>query len=544
MRSILLIFATALALPTQAADLIVTGARIWTAEAARPWAEAMATAGERVVAVGSDEDIRKLAGANTRRIDGRGQMVVPGFIDCHAHLISGGQRLSSVQLRDLKSREGFVARLREFAAQLEPGEWITGGDWDHTQWGGELPRREWIDAVTPNNPVWVHRLDGHMALANTAAIKRAGVDHRTPDIAGGTIVRDEGGAPTGIFKDNAMQLIARSVPEPSDLQRDRALEAAMDYVAAQGVTSVHHMGSWNDLATFRRAHAAGKHRTRIYAAVPLSSWRKLSREVQANGRGDAWLRIGGLKGFVDGSLGSHTAALLEPYDDSPNDRGLLVNDPQQLRRWVSGADQAGLQVMIHAIGDHANRILLDIFERVAAEQGSRDRRFRIEHAQHLAPADIPRFGLLQVIASMQPYHTIDDGRWAESRIGAGRAQTSYAFRSLLDRGAKLAFGSDWFVAPATPREGIYAAVTRRTLDGKRPGGWVPAQRITVEEALYAYTRDAAFASFEEDVKGTLAAGKLADFVILDRDVSRVSPAELRDVQVLETYVGGQRVFPR
>ncbi|MGH7635774.1 MAG: amidohydrolase, partial [Gemmatimonadaceae bacterium] len=342
---------------------------------------------------------------------------------------------------------------------------ITGGNWDHTLWGGELPQRDWIDAVTSETPVWIQRLDGHMGLANSVALRAANITSSTRDPDGGTIVRDAAGAPPGVLKDNAMELMARAVPDPAPGQFDQALDAAMSYVAEQGVTSVHHMGTWADLAVFERAHQAGRLRTRINAAVPLGSWERLRDRVHERGRGDAWLRIGGLKGFVDGSLGSHTAAMLEPFTDSPGDTGLLVNTVENLQAWTSAADTAGLQVVMHAIGDRAIRTYLDICERVEREHGPADRRFRIEHAQHIAPADLPRFAHLNVIASMQPYHAIDDGRWADAMIGAERSRTTYAFRSLLDSGARLAFGSDWFVAPATPLEGIYAAVTRRTLDG-------------------------------------------------------------------------------
>jgi len=366
----------------------------------------------------------------------------------------------------------------------------------------------------------------------------------TPDVAGGTIVRDAAGEPTGVLKDNAMGLVARAAPPPSAEMSDRALDAAMTYVAQQGVTSVHNMGSWDDLATFERAHRANRLRTRIYAAVPLATWERLRDTVAARGRGDLWLRIGGLKGFVDGSLGSHTAAMLHPFTDAPADSGFFVTPPEELYRWTSGADRAGLHVLVHAIGDRAIREQLDIFARVTEENGARDRRFRIEHAQHVDPADVPRFARLGVVPSMQPYHAIDDGRWAERVIGPERARTTYAFRSLLDAGARLAFGSDWFVAPPTPLEGIYAAVTRRTLDGKHPGGWVPGQRLTVEEALRAYTSGGAYASFEEAEKGTLERGKLADFVLIDRDITRIPPETIRDATVTMTVVGGMVVHER
>ena len=493
--------------------------------------------------VGSSAAVRKAAG-NARVIDAAGQMVVPGFIDSHVHFVAGGFRLSSVQLRDAKTPAEFIARIKAFAASTPPGAWITGGDWDHERWGGELPRRDWIDSITPNNPVWVNRLDGHMSLANSAALEAAKVTRATRDVAGGTIVRTAGGEPTGVLKDNAAELVDSVVPKPPAELEDRALDAAMAYVGAQGVTSVHNMGSWDDLAVFERAHKADRLRTRIYAAVPLSTWQRLRDTVAARGRGDASLRIGALKGFVDGSLGSHTAAMLQPFTDAPKDTGLFVSTPENLYRWVSGADKAGLNIMVHAIGDRAIRTQLDIFERVAKENGPRDRRFRIEHAQHIAAPDFPRFARIGVIASMQPYHAIDDGRWADKVIGPERSKGTYAFRSLLDAGATLAFGSDWFVAPPTPLEGIYAATTRRTLDERNPGGWVPEQKITVEEALRAYTRGGAFASFEDKERGVLAAGALADFVIIDRDLTRVPVEQIRNARVVLTAVGGRVVYER
>jgi predicted amidohydrolase YtcJ len=474
---------------------------------------------------------------------------VPGFIDTHVHFVDGGFRLASVQLRDARTRDEFVSRIKAFAATVPAGTWITGGDWDHSLWGGELPTREWIDAATPNHPVWINRLDGHMSLANGAALEAAGVTRATPAVPGGEIVRGANGEPTGVLKDNAMGLVDKVVPAPSDEMRDRALHAAMKYVNEQGVTSVHNMGTWDDLATFARARQGNALTTRIYGVVPLSDWTRLADVVSrrehggSDGRGDEWLRVGGLKGFVDGSLGSHTAAFHQPFNDAPKDKGLLVNTPEDLYSWISGADKAGLHVMVHAIGDRANGLLLDIYERVQREHGARDRRFRIEHAQHLASSDIPRFAQLGVIASMQPYHAIDDGRWAEKFIG-DRIKTTYAFRSLLEGRARLAFGSDWFVAPPTPLEGIYAAVTRRTLDDRNPGGWVPEQKIGLENALRAYTATAAFASFDEERKGMLKPGQAADLVMLDRNLFEIAPEEIRNVKVTLTMVAGRPVYRR
>jgi predicted amidohydrolase YtcJ len=383
-----------------------------------------------------------------------------------------------------------------------------------------------------------------MALANTAAMRAAGVDATTGDVDGGEIVRDADGRPTGVFKDNAMALVARRAPAASPELDDRALDAAMEYVAAQGVTSVHHMGGLHDLEVFRRARDEGRLDTRIVACTPLAQWRELSDLVAAEGVGDDRLRWGCLKGFVDGSLGSHTAAFFEPYSDTPDDSGFFVNSEEDLHRWAAAADRSGLQVNIHAIGDRAISALLDIFGRIEREAGSRDRRFRIEHAQHVAPDDFRRFADLGVIASMQPYHAIDDGRWAERVIGPERIRTTYAFRSFLDSGVTLAFGSDWFVAPPTPLEGLYAAVTRRTLDDAHPGGWVPEEKIDLEEALRAYTVAGAYASFEETSKGTLEVGKLADIAVIDRDLFEVAPEDLRDARVATTVVGGRVVFDR
>jgi predicted amidohydrolase YtcJ len=379
-------------------------------------------------------------------------------------------------------------------------------------------------------------------MANSLALDLAGVTADTEEIAGGSIVRDATGAPTGVLKDNAMALVERAVPPPTPAQRDRQLDAGMAFLAANGVTSVHDMGDWTTLDAYRRAHADGRLTSRVYAFLPLSEWQQAADTVEAEGRGDDWLRIGGLKGFMDGSLGSHTAAFFEPFADAPEDRGLLVNDPADVEHWVSGADAAGLHVTVHAIGDRAISLLLDIFERVAADHGPRDRRFRVEHAQHIAPQDVGRFAELEVIPSMQPYHAIDDGRWAEKVIGPPRAATTYAFASLLESGAPPAFGSDWPVAPPTPLEGIYAAVTRRTLDGAHPDGWVPSQKVGVEQALTAYTAHAARAGHTETRLGTLEPGKLADFVMLDQDITRIEPARIRDTRVLATIVDGRVVY--
>ena len=523
--------------------LAVINARVWTGVTARPWAEALAVDSVgRISAIGTTKAISRLVA--TTVIDAHGQMVVPGFVDAHVHFVDGGFALASVQLRDAATKAEFITRIRNFARSVPKGAWILNGDWDHTTWGGELPRRDWIDSVTPDNPVFINRLDGHMNLANSLALSAAHLSRETKNIAGGEIVRDTAGELTGILKDNAMDLVFGALPTPPAVLEDRALDTAMAYVASYGVTSVHNMGTFHDIEIFRRAQNTPRQKTRIYAAVPLAEWERLRDTVARRGRGDDWLRIGGLKGFVDGSLGSHTAAMFDGFTDKPSDRGFFVTPPESLYARTRGADKAGLQVIVHAIGDRAISTQLDIYERVAREDGPRDRRFRIEHAQHIGPRDMSRFAKLGVLPSMQPYHAIDDGRWADKVIGADRASRTYAFRSLLDAQAALAFGSDWFVAPPRPMEGIYAAVTRRTLDDQHPNGWVPAQKITVDEALRAYTRGGAYAAFDEANRGTLEIGMLADFAILERDITAISPEQIRAVRVMRTVVGGRTVFER
>jgi predicted amidohydrolase YtcJ len=540
---ILMLIAVSCNVSTQTSDMIITNARIWTGNAEQPYAEAMAVSGDTIVAIGSIREVMKYKSGADTVIDLGGRFVAPGFIDSHLHLLQGGSNLASVQLRDASTPEEFIKRIKEYAATLKPGTWILGGDWDGMDWES-LPQKGWIDSVTPDNPVFVSRLDGHMALANSLAMKLAGVDRRVKDVSGGTITRDGSGEPTGIFKDNAMDLISVKIPEQSEEEVDRAIVAAMHYLASNGVTSAHAVDAAAYSDALERVRARGEQITRLYYLQTISRWKDMKEQVERDGRGDRWISTGGVKGFVDGSLGSHTAAFLEPYTDLQTDTGLFVNSEEDLFNWILESDKAGLQVVIHAIGDEAINFLLNAYEKVAAENGERDRRFRIEHSQHIAPSDIERYAKLNLIASMQPYHAIDDGRWAEEYIGPERVKTTYAFRSLLDSGATLAFGSDWFVAPATPLEGIYGAVTRRTLDGKNPEGWVPEQKITVEEALKAYTINAAYASFEEDLKGTLETGKLADFVVLDRDITAIDPVEIWDVKALQTWVGGKKVFDR
>src|SRR5438094_2044511 len=473
------------------ADIIIADGMVWTGlSTGAPQRGAVAIADAKVLAIGDSAQVGRYAGPKTQWIQAKGGLVLPGFTDGHTHFIDGGFQLASVDLRSAATSKEFIRRIKEYAKTLKPGYWITGGDWDHTLWPGQpLPRHEWIDSVTGSNPVFVSRVDGHEALANAAAMRAAAVTKDTPSPPGGEILHDaRTGEPLGIFKDRALDLIARAIPDPSPDQRDSALARALAYAASLGVTATSHVSaSWADVASYRRFERAGRLTMRVALYLPLDSWRAVAETLSHSGRGDDWVKIGGLKGYMDGSAGSRTAYFFEPYSDSAGYRGLVQYPEADMRRWIGSADSAGLQVAVHAIGDRANAILLSIYDSVARAHGPRDRRFRVEHAQHLRPQDIPQFGNLRVIASMQPYHAIDDGRWVEQRIGPVRIRTTYAFRTLLDTGAPLAFGSDWTVAPLDPLLGVYAAVSRRTLDGKNPGGWVPEQKISVGDALRAYT---------------------------------------------------------
>jgi predicted amidohydrolase YtcJ len=550
-----IVFLAALPLCAQV-ELIAVHGRVWTENPKQPEAEAIAISGHHILAVGTTEEIERMRGPETKVLDLQGKRVVPGFNDAHVHFFWGGQGLASVQLRDVTSRGQFKQRVAEYARTRPAGEWIVDGNWDEQKWSPVvLPTHEWIDDVTPNNPVWVNRSDGHMMLANALAMKLAGISKNTPDIAGGVIGRDKDGNPTGIFKDAAKDLVERIIPVPSDAQVDAALLAAQQYALENGVTSVQDMGFTGSHAAdmqalvvrgYQRLIAQGKWKVRVSARFPLDHYRRLADVGVMTNFGNDTLVLGSVKAFADGSLGSATAWFFEPFDDLTTSSGLPTDQlahPERMFADMKAADSAGLHIATHAIGDRANKTILDLYERLEQENGPSDRRLRIEHAQHLRPEDIPRFAQLHVIASVQPYHCIDDGRWAETRIGHKRAMTTYAFRSLLDAGAVLAFGSDWFVAPIDPMAGIYAAATRRTLDGKNPNGWFPEQKVTVQQAVHAYTVGSAYAESQDDIKGSIAPGKLADFTVLTRDIFNIDPVQIENVKAAVTVLGGEIVKP-
>jgi predicted amidohydrolase YtcJ len=546
---------------SQGTDLVLLHGKIWTGEpvgaknTAAKFTQAVAIANGHILAVGSNAEIQSFAGRNTKVVDLKGRLALPGLIDSHAHFIGGGFQLLSVDLKDARSEEEFTRRIAEKAKTLEPGRWLLGGDWDEQAWASaKLPARGMIDAVTENHPVFLSRYDGHAALANSLALKLAGVTRATPDPVGGVIVRDPTtGEPTGIFKDAAQDLIAKVIPPPTEAEMTEALRAALAEAARVGLTSIHSItvdeDSWNgsftgEIRLLRRAELEGWLTCRMYEIIPITRWEKLRDAGLGHNMGDDFIKLGGVKAFADGSLGSATAWMYEPFADDPANHGIplpLMIPPTKMEALASGADQAQIQVCIHAIGDRAIAEILDMYARLGGGNPAAHR-FRIEHAQHMRAQDFARFGKLGIVASMQPYHAIDDGRWAEKRLGHERARWSYAWRSMLDASVPLAFGSDWPVAPLSPILGIYAAVTRATLDGKHLDGWFPEQRLTVEEALRAYTQGSAYAAFQENEKGSITPGKLGDVVVLSDDLFTIPPAKIKDARVVMTIVGGKIVY--
>ena len=526
------------------ADIIYTNARIWTGDTSNPSASSIAVHANTILYVGNNPDPFK--GSKTTLIDVKGKLLVPGFIDNHTHFLGGGYQLTAVNLKEAGSKNTFINILKKYIAGLNDNRWIKGGNWDHEGIGGELPTKEWIDSVTGNHPVFVSRYDGHMTLANSIILKLAGIDKNTLNPAGGEIVRDPiTNEPTGVLKDEAMELVSKIAPELSEKELDEMLQRATAYALHNGVTQVNDVGTyggWPDLKTYTAARKQNTLGIRIYSFVALSTWKRLANYVKQYGSGDDMLRWGGLKGFVDGSLGSTTGWFYQPYLDDKKSTGLIVTDTNDLRLDILGADAAGLHVTVHAIGDRANDWLLNVFEAAEKIKGNSNSRLRIEHAQHLSAASINRFSAMNVIPSMQPYHAIDDGKWASKRLDDDRLKRTYAFKSLLDAQAKLTFGSDWPVAPLHPIEGIYAAVTRRTLDDKNPNGWYPEQKISVEDALRCYTVNNAYAGFHENKTGMLKAGMLADFVILSDDLFKIAPEKIKDVKVLQTVLDGKVVY--
>lgn len=522
-------------------DIALVNARVWTGDGRRG-VDAIGIVGNRIAALGAVA-VRAASGRGTRVIDCRGAFVMPAFIDGHTHFLRGATFLAQPVFLDVTSRAEFVDRIGRAVRQLPAGQWLTGGPWDEQRWGGELPNKAWVDAVSPDVPIAIPRTDLHSLFLNSAALKAAGITRDTPDVPGGVIERDVRGEPTGVLKDNARAAVLAAIPPRTDAMTDRLLRGGIHHALSKGVAQVHNTEvDWSVQDAARRLRRSGETGLRFYSFVPLADWERMAALVKAEGRGDDWVRWGGLKCVSDGSLGARTARFHEAYVDAHDQRGVWTTPVENMRTWIPAADAAGLHLATHAIGDEANDVVLQIYADTARRNGARDRRFRIEHAQHLSPGAVAKMAAGRVIASVQPYHAIDDGRWAVKRIGEERLSRTYAFRSLIDAGVTTCFGSDWPVAPIDPLTGIDAAVARHTIDGRNPGGWHPEQRVSVEAALTAYTRAAAYAGFQDDRLGRIAPGYIADITVLDRDLTAVPSDQIGQASVLRTFVDGQERY--
>jgi predicted amidohydrolase YtcJ len=574
----------------QPADLVLVNGRVYTLDPGRPWAEAIAIRGERIEAVGASAAVRKLAGPQARVIDLGGAFVSPGFNDAHVHVDATGALLVGVNLLDVHSEPPLVERVRGAAARLPKGSWIVRGDWGaYEQWGvGSagtasagasagpfLPDRRMVDAATPEHPVFINRFDRSAYLANSLALKLAGITETTADPPGGEIARDAQGRPTGILRGAAADLVRRVLPPIGFAQRLVHVRAVLREARESGVTTMQDLSSAEQVMAYQELHRNGELTARINVRPQLYRAEEVAALGLSRGFGDDWLRLVGFKAWVDGIMGNSQALFFEPFRHDPRNRGSLRHimfpegqegaamtvgaddhytrfPPGNLEKLIQLAARSGVPPHVHAIGDLGNRILLDVYERVLREEGllGTDHRWRVIHAQHVHPDDFARFGKLKLVAEVNPYHVSDDMRWMEERIGNERARDAYAFRKLKEAGAVLVFGSD---SPGTnaaryflnPVYGLYAAVTRQTLKGEPAAGWFPDQRLTIEEAIEAYTRGPAWASFEDHSKGTLAPGRLADVAVFDLDLvaaGRTKPAQLLAARVLYTIVGGKVVY--
>jgi predicted amidohydrolase YtcJ len=522
--------------------------RIYTNDPEHPWAEAMAIRDGKIRCVGKIDYVLLECGGNdpsAETIQLKGKFVMPGFNDAHVHLGGAAAAMLSVRLNGVTSIAEMQKRVADAVAQHNEGEWITGSGWDHTLWADKkFPNKQELDAVAPKNPVFLVHVSGHVAVANTLALVHGEIKQDTPNPSGGMIERDPDGAATGMLEEeSAMSLVSARIPDLKSDQRRRGIEMVLADAAKNGVTSAQDFSEWADYLVYVQLKEEGKLTLRITEWLPfLLPTNELLNMRAQGGTTDPWLKTGALKAFTDGALGSRTAAMLAPYSDDPSTSGILTNDPDKLRAMAIERDKAGFQLNFHAIGDRANRVALDVFEAVAKANGPRDRRDRVEHAQVLAPEDLPRFAQLKVIASMQPSHETTDMRWAGQRVGPDRAKGAYAWASLQKSRARLAFGTDYPVEPINPLRGLYACVTRELPDGGPAGGWQPQEKISLDDCIHAYTSGAAYAQFEEGKKGELKAGEYADFIILSDDLTKIPAQQYTKTTVLLTVVGGRTVY--
>ncbi len=534
------------------ADLVLTNGRIYTVDNARPIVTAMAVRDGRVIFIGSDVEARALVTPSTHVIDLHGSPVYPGFTDAHAHLLGLGTMLQRVNLAGSMSYDEVIARVKSFVKDVKPGQWIQGRGWDQNRWAvKEFPTQEALSRAFPDNPVVLERIDGHALLANAKAMQLAGVTASTPDPSGGRIIRDASGAPSGVFVDNAQELVGRAIPTPTRAETRSAILAAIKEANRWGLTGIHDPGeNAGTIAIYEELAKAGNYSLRNYVMIsdpgePGSAGAQRNPYIQRGPQsalydGHLWIRA--IKLYADGALGSRGAALLAPYSDEPTNSGLLVSQPSHIEAWAETALQRGFQVNVHAIGDRGNRIVLDAFQAALRKYPKADHRFRIEHAQVISPQDIPRFAQLGVIPSMQATHQTSDMRWAEARVGPERIRGAYAWRSLLNTGVVIPNGTDFPVEEVNPLLTFHAAVTRQDPTNWPVGGWYPEQRMTREEALQSMTIWPAYAGFQEKILGSLTPGKYADFVVLDRDIMKVPDTEILGARVTSTWIGGRAVY--
>ncbi|MHB8580469.1 MAG: amidohydrolase [Ignavibacteriaceae bacterium] len=516
--------------------------KIFTVDKLQPFAESVVTQGNKIIFVGSNTDSKYFIDSSTEVINLYGKLMLPGFIDSHVHFIAGGFYLQGLNLRPAKSTREFKSILNDYV-NINKGKWITGGNWNHQDWETKsLPSKSMIDDFSSDTPIFIYRMDGHLALANSLALKLAGITKDSQSPEGGLIEKDIiTGEPTGILKDNAIRLISSLIPLPSKEEYYNAGLTALEEAKRFGVTSVHDITLKNDFITYQNLDKVNALTCRIYTRLPISDYNSLIDSGVKYNFGNERLKIGSLKAFADGSLGAGTAWFFENYKGNKKTSGLPMDivSNGNLEKWAIEADRNQLQLSIHAIGDKANSYVLDLLGTIQKSNPEWDRRFRVEHAQHVRKSDIKRFSKLNAIVSAQPYHSFDDGAWADMKINEHQIKEAYSFKSFLEEGIKLCFGSDWTVAPINPLLGIYSAVTRKTAGGKYQNGWIPEEKISVEDSIKCYTINGAFASFEENIKGSIQTGKLADMVVLSEDILTIEPDKLKDVQVDMTIFDGE-----